>query len=468
MLSVNHDLRVLDFINDVNAPAKSKSVKKSSKRKVWKPTGKVFTNIGYTWRPTGQTFNIVGNLYPLTRLTTTTEVPLRKPTALKSNTPKPVVTLVYSRKRRKFKTNFVNKFLGIVKFRINHVAKILGYGDYQIGNVTISKVYYVEGLRHNLFFVGQFCDSNLKVAFRQHTCFIHNLEDVDLLTGSRGNNMYTLSLGEMRASSPICLLSKASKTKYDDVFPICLLSKASKAKSWLWHRCLSHLNFGAINHAKAPLLLWAEAVATACYTQNHSIIRLRHGKTPYELLLDKLPNLLFFHVFGALCYPTNDSENLRKLQLKSDIGIFIGNAPTKKAFRIYNRHTRRIIETIHVDFDELTAMDSEHSSLEPVLHEMTLATISSGLVPNPPPSTSVDHPAPKFVSLIDEVAAPVPAISTGSPSSTIVDQDAPSPSNSQTTPETQPLVILNDVEEDNHDIEVAHMDNDPYFGLPIL
>nr|GEU79832.1 reverse transcriptase domain-containing protein [Tanacetum cinerariifolium] len=114
-----------------------------------------------------------------------------------------------------------------VKFKNDHVAKIMGYSDYQIGNIMISRVYYVEGLRHNLFFVGQFRDSNLKVAFRQHTCFIRNLEGVDLLTGSRGNNLYTLSLEDMMASSPIGLLSKASKTK-----------------SWLWHRRLSHLNFG--------------------------------------------------------------------------------------------------------------------------------------------------------------------------------------------------------------------------------
>ncbi|GJW39950.1 hypothetical protein Tco_0065795 [Tanacetum coccineum] len=105
MLSNNHDLCVLDFINDVNAHTKSKSVKKSSKRKVWKPTGKVFINIGYTWRPTSRTFTIVGNACPLTRITTTAEVPLRKPTALESDTPKPVVTLVYSRKPRKSKTN---------------------------------------------------------------------------------------------------------------------------------------------------------------------------------------------------------------------------------------------------------------------------------------------------------------------------------------------------------------------------
>ncbi|GJZ09268.1 hypothetical protein Tco_0543551 [Tanacetum coccineum] len=240
MLSDNHDLCVLDFINDVNARTKSKSVKKSSKRKVWKPTGKVFTNIGYTWRPTGRTFTIVGNACPLTTITTNTEVPLRKPTALESDTPKPVVTLVYSRKPRKSKTNVpvskpkiiksisANKKEPIkswgsivsdvpsssidecrlsklfsIKFGNDHVEKILGYGDDQIMNVTILRVYYVEGLGHNLFSVGQFYDSNLEVAFRQHTCFIRNLEGVDLLTGSRGNNLYTLSLGDMMASSPI-------------------------------------------------------------------------------------------------------------------------------------------------------------------------------------------------------------------------------------------------------------------------
>ncbi|GKF25901.1 retrovirus-related pol polyprotein from transposon TNT 1-94 [Tanacetum coccineum] len=152
-----------------------------------------------------------------------------------------------------------------------------------------------------------------------------------------------------------------------------------------------------------------------------------------------------------------------------------------------------MIETIHVDFDELTAMASKHSSSGLALHEMTPATISSGLVPNPPPSTlfvlpsrtdwdilfqpmfdelhtpppSVDLPAPEVIALIDEIVTLVLVVSTGSPFSTTVDQNAPSPSNSQTTPETQSLVIPNDVEEDNHDIKVAHMGNDPYFGIPI-
>nr|GEZ15401.1 hypothetical protein [Tanacetum cinerariifolium] len=212
---------------------------------------------------------------------------------------------------------------------------------------------------------------------------------------------------------------------------------------------------------------YEQAVATACYTLNHSIIRLRQDKTPYELLHGKIPDLSFLHVFSALCYPTNDSENLGKLQPKADISIFIGYAPTKKAFRIYNRRTRRIIETIHVDFDELTVMASEQSSSGPALHEMTLATISSGLVPKPTSLTPVHPPASEVIAPIAEVIAPELAESTGSSSSTTVDQDAPSPSKSQTTLETQPPVIPNDVEEDNHDIEVVHMGNDPFFGMPI-
>nr|GEY61943.1 hypothetical protein [Tanacetum cinerariifolium] len=436
LFSDNHDLCVLDFINNMNAR----------------------------------------NAFPLTRITTTAKVPLRKPIALESNTPKLVVVQIvlwyldsgcskHMTGDRSQLINFVNKFLGTVKFDNDYVAKIMGYGDCHIGNVTISRVYFVEGLGHNLFSVGQLCDSDLEVAFRQHTCFIRNLEGVDLLIGSRGNKLYTLSLRDMMVSSPICLLSKASKTK-----------------SWLWHRRLSHLNFGAINHLarqglvrglpklkfekdhlcsacaigkiqcvskasmeiivivddysrftwvkclrlasliKHPLLalhnktvslkdviLWAEVVATACYTQNHSIVRLRHSKTPYELLLDKLHDLSFFHVFGALCYPTNDSENLGKLQPKADIGIS-----------------------------------------RPALHEMTPAIISSRLVPNPssltpfiPPSKtdwdmlfqslfdelltpplSVDHPAPKVIAPIAEVVSPEPTSSTSSPSLTTVDQDA--------------------------------------------
>ncbi|GKA88013.1 retrovirus-related pol polyprotein from transposon TNT 1-94 [Tanacetum coccineum] len=131
-----------------------------------------------------------------------------------------------------FSSSFVSdsKFLGTVRFGNNQIAKIMGYGDYQLGNVIISRVYYVEGLGHNLFSVGQFCDADLEVTFQKNTCFIRNLEGVDLLLGSRDTNLYTISLDDMLKTSPIYLLSKALKTK-----------------SWLGHRRLSHLNFGTLN-----------------------------------------------------------------------------------------------------------------------------------------------------------------------------------------------------------------------------
>ncbi|GJX61107.1 hypothetical protein Tco_0294007 [Tanacetum coccineum] len=99
-----------------------------------------------------------------------------------------------------------------VRISRSHLA-IMGYGDLQMGNILISRVYYVEGLGHTLFSVGQFCDSDLEVAFRKHTCFVLNLEGVDLLSGSRGSNLYIISMADMMKSSPIRLLSKVSKKK---------------------------------------------------------------------------------------------------------------------------------------------------------------------------------------------------------------------------------------------------------------
>nr|GEZ74224.1 retrovirus-related Pol polyprotein from transposon TNT 1-94 [Tanacetum cinerariifolium] len=157
------------------------------------------------------------------------------------NTDKPVVTLVYSRKSKAAKkkvpvSNFmINKSLvvqivlwyldsGCSKHMTGDRSQLINFVHKFLGTVKF-------GNDHEVKIIGQFCDSNLEVAFRQHTCFIRNLDGVDLVTGSQGNNLYTLSLQDMMASSPICLLSKASKTK-----------------SWLWHRRLSHLNFGEINH----------------------------------------------------------------------------------------------------------------------------------------------------------------------------------------------------------------------------
>ncbi|GJR33669.1 integrase, catalytic region, zinc finger, CCHC-type containing protein [Tanacetum coccineum] len=126
--------------------------------------------------------------------------------------------------------NFMEKFIGTVRFGNDHFGAIMDYGDYVIGDSVISRVYYVEGLGHNLFSVGQFCNSDLEVAFRKHSCFVRDINGEDLLKGSRSTNLYTISIDDMMKSSPICLLSKASKSK-----------------SWLGHRRLKHLNFGTIN-----------------------------------------------------------------------------------------------------------------------------------------------------------------------------------------------------------------------------
>nr|GEX75158.1 retrovirus-related Pol polyprotein from transposon TNT 1-94 [Tanacetum cinerariifolium] len=131
--------------------------------------------------------------------------------------------------------------------------------------------------------------------------------------------------------------------------------------------------------SRAPLFLWAEAIATACFTQNRSIIHRRFNKTPYELINGRKPDISFLHVFGALCYPKNDREDIGKLGAKGGIGFFIGYSADSCAYRIYNRRTKKIMETMNVSFDELSAMAFEQRSSKPGLQCMTSGQISSGL-----------------------------------------------------------------------------------------
>nr|GFB22087.1 hypothetical protein [Tanacetum cinerariifolium] len=179
--------------------------------------------------------------------------------------------------------------------------------------------------------------------------------------------------------------------------------------------------------SKAPMFLWAEAVATACYTQNLSLIHTRHHKTtPYELVHNKKPSLTFFRVFGALSYPTNDNKDLRKLQPTADTGIFVGYAPSRKGYRIYNKRTRRIMETIHVQFNELT---------EPM--------------------------AP--VHLIQALVT-----SAGTPLSTTIDQDAPSPNISLSSSALQSHSLPPGVASEPHFMEdhnIAPVDNNPFVNI---
>ncbi|GJU87446.1 retrovirus-related pol polyprotein from transposon TNT 1-94 [Tanacetum coccineum] len=183
--------------------------------------------------------------------------------------------------------NFVEKFMGTVRFGNDNFAAITGYGDYIHGNITICHVYYVEGLGHNLFSVGQFCDGDLEVAFRSNTCYVRNLEGDDLLTGGRDSNLYTISISDMAASSPICLMSKATSTK-----------------SWLWHRRLSHLNFGTINDLTKLDLV--DGLPKFKYGKDHLCSACERGKSkkashPPKLIPSDYSKLELLHM--DLCGP---------------------------------------------------------------------------------------------------------------------------------------------------------------------
>ncbi|GKE67955.1 retrovirus-related pol polyprotein from transposon TNT 1-94 [Tanacetum coccineum] len=116
---------------------------------------------------------------------------------------------------------------------------------------------------------------------------------------------------------------------------------------------------------KSTEFLWAKAVATVSFTQNHSIVHTQYNKTPYELIRGRKPNVQYFHVFGSLCYPTNDRDDHGKMKPKADIGTFIGYSESSRGFRIHNLQTKKIMETIQVKFDKLTAMASECNNSEP-------------------------------------------------------------------------------------------------------
>ncbi|GJR98424.1 retrovirus-related pol polyprotein from transposon TNT 1-94 [Tanacetum coccineum] len=531
LFSANHDACVAQYLKKMQ----KRKVAKSAKQKVtseWKPTRRIFKTVGLKWVPTGRMFTLI------------VKIVLWYSDSGCSN---------HMTRHRDKLINFVSKFIRTVRFGNDHFVAIMGYGDLQMGNILISRVYYVEGLGHNLFPVGQFCDSDLEVAFRKHTCFVRNLEGVDLLSGSRGFNLYTISMTDMKKSSPICLLSKALKTKF-----------------WLWHRRLSHLNFGTINKlakqvlvesinkkryilvivddysrftwlkflrtkdkaseiiikylkqaqvnlnattrylrtnngteflnqtlrkytkdirithmtstartpkqngvaerrnrmlvkaartmlifSKSPLFLWAEAVATVCYTQNQSLIHTRYDKTPYELLIDHKLELKYLHVFGALCYLTNDFKDLGKLRSKANIGIFIGYSSSKKVYQIYNKRTRQLMETMNLKFDELTHMASEQHSSGPDLQGLTSGHNSSGLVLNHNPSVASN---PIFAATLP----PPDTAEVSSSSSTFVDKDAPSLSISPNNETSSPPINSTNVEPNE---EVVEFNRDTFTNL---
>ncbi|GKD00519.1 retrovirus-related pol polyprotein from transposon TNT 1-94 [Tanacetum coccineum] len=138
-----------------------------------------------------------------------------------------------------------------------------------------------------------------------------------------------------------------------------------------------------LSAAKVPLFFWAEAIATTCFTQNRSLVIPRHEKTPYHIINARNPLVKFFHIFGSLCYIVRDGENLDKMKEKGDACIFVGYSTQSRAYRVFNKRTRIIVETIHVNFDELPQMASDHISSDPVPQCLTTVLEHDSLSPGP-------------------------------------------------------------------------------------
>ncbi|GJU07235.1 retrovirus-related pol polyprotein from transposon TNT 1-94 [Tanacetum coccineum] len=220
VLNDNHDLCVLHYINGVNSRTRQPMAVPISTRE---PKHNVNQSVATSSKKTVATDSTVKKSRNITR-------------KLYEQLVEIILFIVDSGCSKhmtgnlKLLTNFVEKFLGTVKFGNDQIAPILGYGDLVQGTITIKRVYYVEGLNHNLFSVGQFCDADLEVAFRKSTCYIRDLKGNDLLTGSRGTDLYSITLQDSTTPNPICLMAKATSSQ-----------------AWLWHCRLSHLNFDTIN-----------------------------------------------------------------------------------------------------------------------------------------------------------------------------------------------------------------------------
>ncbi|GJW96702.1 retrovirus-related pol polyprotein from transposon TNT 1-94, partial [Tanacetum coccineum] len=300
----------------------------------------------------------------------------------------------------KLLSNFVEKFLGTVKFGNDQIASILGYGDLVQGNVAIKRFYYVKGLNHNLFFVGQFCDADLEVAFRKSTCYIHDLKGNDLLTGSRGTYLYSITFQDTSTPNPICLMAKATSSQ-----------------EWLWHRHLSYLNFDSINLLSKndiviglpKLKFIKDHLCSSCELGKAKQKSFHTNTTPSSWLqilhmdlcgpirrkhlttssladnrLSKFFNILVLSLLTSseiVRKSSRDGENLGKMKEKGDACIFVGYSTQSRAYRVYNKRTRVIVETIHVNFDELPQMASDHLSSDPVPQCPTMALEQGSLSP---------------------------------------------------------------------------------------
>ncbi|GJW75378.1 retrovirus-related pol polyprotein from transposon TNT 1-94 [Tanacetum coccineum] len=393
VLNDNHDMCVLHYINGVNSKTKMPMAVPISSRE---PKRIVYQSAA---------------------------TPLMRTVATESTNQKPRSTI-----RKQYEQ--------IMKFGNDQIAPILGYGDLVQENVTMKRVYYVERLNHNLFSIGQFCDADLEVAFRKSTCYIRDLKGNDLLIASSSQawlwhrRLSHLNFDTIDLLSKYDIVTGLPKLKFfkDHLCSSCELGKSkrnpfktkttpsSKRRLQILHMDLCYPmrveSFNGkkyvlaartmLSAAKVPLFFWAEAIATTCFTQNCSLVIPRHEKTPYHIINGRKPFVKFFHIFGSLCYIVRDGENLDKMKEKGHACIFVGYSTQSRAYRVYNKRTRVIVETIHVNFDELPQMALDHVSSDLVPQCPTTALEHASLSPGPQSQENVPHAA-KTVTTSNEL-----------------------------------------------------------------
>nr|GEU89230.1 Gag-Pol polyprotein [Tanacetum cinerariifolium] len=300
----------------------------------------------------------------------------------------------------------------------------MGYGDYQMGNVTISRVYYVEGLGHNLFFVGQLCDYDLEVAFRKNTCFIRDLERFDLLKGSRDSNLYTLSMENLILKyqkdhlCSACALEERKKYSYKRKDEESIQKKLYMLHVDLWEP----IRIQSINRRKYILV----------FVNDYS----RFTWVKFLRSKDEVPEFV--------------NKFLKMIQVR--LNATVHNIRTDNGTKFVNQTLRAYYEEVKISHQTSITHTPQGGSC---LHHFR--TWPKLMTPRIISSDSCKTFLPQLQH----------AVSIGTPSSTTIDQDAPSTSTSQTNYKTPTLVIPLGVEEADHDIEVVHTDNNPYVDFPI-
>ncbi|GJS37439.1 putative ribonuclease H-like domain-containing protein [Tanacetum coccineum] len=372
--------------------------------------------------------------------------------------------------------NFVEKFMGTVRFGNDNFAAITGSGMNDTSSVTRSKsrdshvkTSILDVSKNEAKKEAVYVRKNKKTdnTFAKDVLNKENVIDVAIANASKAKTLLCVSCmqsvlipchDKCVAKHKLNVRSNARRTFSDNsritlkayYKKLGIMQQFSIARTPQQNGVVERRNRTLVEAARTMLIfsrlpefLWAEAVATACFTQNRSIINTRHNKTPYELLRGRKPNVEYFHVFGSLCYPTNDRDDLGKMKPKADIGVFIGYSETSRGFRIYNRRTKRIMETIHVKFDELTAIASEHDCLEPELQRFNNQNSSDDLM-NTPSKEDLDNLfGPMFEDYFEQKSSDTTINSAAQP--THDQEDSPSTSSIIVdTHEAPPVVTTSD------------------------